>query len=140
MNETWHRVSFLSIFKFVPIRDRALYPNGDDIEIINIHLRPVKIHWIHWVNLNHTCRDITHLWLKGMQACSNEGPHFPPSPFLQEKIQKVQVGPNSSSKEDMFHSKIDKDKPIQYQRSTNHLSVTFTKYRLLYSCTNGNDV
>ena len=54
------------------------FPRGDNYQIAKIHWRNLKIFFSWTTGLISTKLGTMHPWVKGIQVCSNEGPHpFP---------------------------------------------------------------
>ena len=50
------------------------FPRGDNYEIAKIHLRNLKISFSRTIGQMSTKPATMHLWVKGIQVCSNEEP------------------------------------------------------------------
>ena len=70
----WRGFKFASSFKW-----RApSFKRGDNYEIVKIHWRNLKIFFYRTTGPISTKLNTKHPWVKGIQVCSNEGPHLFP--------------------------------------------------------------
>ena len=88
------------------------FKTGDNYEILKIHWRNLKIFFSRTAEPISTQLSINHPWVKGIQVCSNQGPH----PFRKGSITKKCK--NTLTKFDFFFSR--SAKPISNKIGTDH--------------------
>ena len=78
-NQTLHKVSLgEGDSSFFQMKGPALFPRGDNYEIVKIHWQNLKIFFCRTTEPILTKFGTKHPWVTGIQFCSNEGPRpFP---------------------------------------------------------------